>query len=92
MVCIDRKLNKNTMNWKNVNLESSYERAQNIIDPLSFDTLLLEIQCNLREINKDTVRKQFEEDLQSKIQSAREVFNNNLDNIIKNAEKYRNDV
>lgn len=42
------------MNWKNVNLDSSYETAQAIIDPLDFDTLLLEINCNLREINKQT--------------------------------------
>ena len=79
------------MNWENVNLKSSYERAQNIIDPLSFDTLLLEISCNVKNIDKETVMKQFEDNLKSKIQSAREVMLNNLDNIIKEAQEYRND-
>jgi hypothetical protein len=77
------------INWKNVNLSDSYERSQPIIDPLSFDTLLLEINCNLPQINAATVRKQFEEDLKSRIESAREVFENNLQNIIDNANEYR---
>ena len=78
------------MDWKNVNLTDGYERDQNIIDPLSFDTLLLEISCNCREINEATVKAQFEADLQSKIESAREVFNNNLQNIVKKAIEERN--
>lgn len=79
------------MDWKNVNLKIGYERDQNIIDPLSFDTLLLEINCNCREITKEAIKKQFEEDLQSRIRSAREVFNNNLENILKEAQEYRNE-
>ena len=79
------------MDWKNVNLENSYERDQPIIDPLSFDTLLLEISCNVREINAKTVMQQFEEDLQSRITSAREVMRNNLKNIVKNAQNYRDE-
>lgn len=80
------------MNWKNVNLDSAYERAQPIIDALSFDTLLLEINCNIKEINRETVRKQFEEDLQNRIRSAREVFNDNLGNIVTEAKRYREDT
>jgi len=78
------------MNWKNVNLERGYEADQPIIDPLNFDTLLLEIHCNLTEINEATVMAQFEEDLQSRITSAREVMQNNLKNIVKHANKERN--
>lgn len=78
------------MDWKNVNLESSYERDQNILDPYSFDILLLEIGCNLREINKETIKKQFNESLESKIRSAKEVFNNNLENILNKALEERN--
>lgn len=77
------------MNWKNVNLKDSYERSQNIIDPLSFETLLLEVECNIREINAETIRAQFEGDLKSRIKSAREVFNNNLSNILKEAQEHR---
>ncbi len=77
------------MNWNNINLTDGYERDQNIIDPLSFDALLLEIGCNLREINAQTVKEQFETDLQSRIQSAREVFGLNLKNIVEQAQKER---
>jgi len=78
------------MNWNNVNLKSNFERNQNIIDPLSFDTLLLEISCNVQEINEETVLAQFETDLKSRIQSAREIMLSNLDNIVKDAQEYRN--
>lgn len=78
------------MNWKNIDLNSPSERQLNIIDPLTFDILLLEISCNLPEINEATIKAQFEEDLKSRIQSAREVFNDNLKNILKDALEYRN--
>ena len=78
------------MNWKNVDLNSPYERNQNILNEHSFETLLLEISCNVRDINTDTVKKQFYKSLQSKVQSAREVFYNNLENITETAIKERN--
>ncbi len=78
------------MDWKNIDLNSPSERNRSIINSLSFDILLLEISCNLQEINKRTIMEQFEEDLQSRIITAREVMNNNLDNILKNAIEYRN--
>ena len=78
------------MNWKNVDLES-YELDLNILDPYSFKILLLEVNCNLPEINEETVTKQFEETLRGKIRSAREIFNYNLKNIVKHANNYKNE-
>ena len=78
------------MDWKKINLQSEYERSLNILDPYNFDTLLLEISCNLKVINKDTIKKQFDTVLSNKIESAKEVFKNNLENILKDALKYRN--
>lgn len=78
------------MDWNNVNLKSMYERSQNIIDPLDFDTLLLEIECNKKEINRFTIMEQFEEDLKSRNLSAREIMASNMDNLIANALEYRN--
>ena len=79
------------MNWENVNLIDSYERDQNILDPYNFDTLLLEINCNLRTENltPEEITKHFNTILSSKIESAREVFNANLNNIVKQAQKER---
>jgi hypothetical protein len=79
------------MNWENVNLKDGYERDQNILDPYSFDTLLLEISCNLKEINPQTVTNHFETALRNKMRSAREVFYNNAKNIIEQANKERNE-
>ena len=79
------------MNWNNVNLNDGYERDQHLIDPLTFSTLLLEVGCNCRLIDEETVREQFEEDLQSRIEDAREVFRLNLANITKRAQSERSD-
>lgn len=79
------------MNWKNVNLKDAYEREQDFLDGYDFDTLLLEIQCNLKEINRKTVEKQFLEGLRYRIDDAKEIFYNNIDNIVAQAKKERED-
>jgi len=78
------------MNWKNIDLKDNYERSQNMLDGYSFETLLLEISCNIKDINKETIKKQFTEVLEIKIETAKEIFNDNLDNILKEALEYRN--
>lgn len=83
-------LESNVMDWNNVDL-NGHERDSYLIDPLTFETLLLEINCNLPEINKETVTKQFEEDLQSRIKEARGVFRANLSNIVNKALEERNE-
>ena len=77
------------MNWNNINLNDGYEREQNIIDPYTSACLLLEISCNLPDINKETVRKQFNESLERSIESAREIFEANINNYVKQARKER---
>jgi len=79
-----------TRNWRNIDLESPCERDLKLIEALSFEMLLLEIHCNLPEINEATVTQQFEDDLHRIVQSAREVFQDNLPNIVKYALKQRN--
>ena len=77
------------MNYLNINLNNDYERNTDILDGYNLDTLFLEISCNLREINEETVKKQFYESLNSKIQSAKDIFNANLKNIVKYAQEER---
>ena len=79
------------MNWKKIDLESGYERSQNILDAYSFDRLMLEINCNISDINEETVTKQFEETLRINIHSAKEIFKDNLKNIVKQSLKERNE-
>lgn len=72
------------MNWNNIDLNSS-EVESNILNAYSFKTLLLEVECNVREINEETIRQQFTESLNAHIFCAREIFNANLQNILNQA-------
>ena len=78
------------MNWRNIDL-NSHEREVNIVDPLSFDTLLLEISCNIRteNLNEAEISKAFEHRLICIADEAREIFRANLKNITKQAIKER---
>jgi hypothetical protein len=76
--------------WYNIDLNRMCERDLNIIDPLTFEILLLEIECNIKDIDKETIRKQFNEDLNSRVKKDKEVFEANLNNIVKKALEYRN--
>ena len=83
--------NEYQINWDNVNLENEYFASRNFLEPYSFDTLLLEIDCNLREINKETVKAQAMEVINAKYREAIEILNSNLDNIINKAIRDKND-
>ncbi len=79
-----------TPNWSHIDLSSPSERSLCLIDPLTFEDLLTEINSNLPEISASTVREQFETDLFSRMQDARAVFEDNLKNIVKHAQAERN--
>ena len=57
---------------KNIDLKSSFERDLNLIENLTFETLLLEIDCNIPEITKGAIINQFKEDISSRIEEVRE--------------------
>ena len=73
------------MNWKNINLKSSYERSQNILDSFDSNTLLLECECNLKVINKETVKAQALISLKMKYDTAIDILMDNLDNLTNEA-------
>jgi hypothetical protein len=77
------------MNWKNIDLNSNWETAQNMLDPYNTDTLLLEVACNLPVINPETVKAQALLSLKSKYDTAVEILLANLDNITAHALKER---
>ena len=80
------------MDWTNINLTDNYERDQNILDPLNFDTFLLEISHNIktRDLTEENIKKEFEERLKTRIAEARDIFKDNLTSITKQAIKERN--
>lgn len=75
--------------WNNIDLNSPCQRDLNLIEGLTFEALLLEVHCNLPNITEDTVRKQFLEDLNSRVTEAKDIFDSNLKNIVKYANEYR---
>jgi hypothetical protein len=75
--------------WNSIDMNSPSQTGLELIDSLTFDTLLMEIGCNCPEINVETVTKQFEEDLQSRVRSAREVFLANRAGLIRKANQVR---
>jgi hypothetical protein len=79
------------MNWENIDLSDSYERSQSILDSISFDSLLLDIYHGTEKITKESITAQFENELREKVRSAKETFNDNLDNILKNALNAQNE-
>ena len=77
------------MDYLNINLTNDHERNTDILNGYDLETLFLDISCNLTEINEETVKQQFYESLNSKIQSAKDIFNANLKNIVKYAQEER---
>ena len=77
------------MDYLNINLNNDHERNTDILDGYDLETLFLEISCNVTEINEETVKAQFYESLNSKIQSAKDIFHANLKNIVKFAQEER---
>lgn len=80
------------MNWDDVNLDSAYERSQHLISSVSFDAFLLEIECNERVIDRESLSRHFKERLNGIVEEANEVFQANLDNLVNNAQKRREAV
>ena len=78
------------MDSNNIDLNSSFERSLNLLDPYSFDTLLLEVACNIKDINTDTVMAQARESINAKYNEALEILESNLSNITKVAQAERN--
>ena len=77
------------MDFLNINLNNDHERNTDILDGYDLETLFLEISCNITDINEETVKQQFYESLNSKIQSAKDIFHANLQNIVKYAQEER---
>jgi uncharacterized protein YfeS len=78
------------MNWTNVDLKNDYERNQDFLDGYDFDTLLMEIQHNIKDINADNVLDHVNKVLQNRTREAKEIIEDNLSNILKEAIEYRN--
>ena len=73
------------MDWNNVDLKDGYQRSQTFLDGYSFDTLLLELQCNYpkEKLTKEVVMKHVTTIIENNVAEALSIVNSNLDNIIR---------
>ena len=78
------------IDWKNINLDG-WEVSLSLIEGLTFSQFILELDCNCPVVDEVAVLAQFEEDLQNKIEDAREVLKANLSSIIAHVKKIRED-
>jgi hypothetical protein len=79
------------INWSNIDLNSAYKRSLNLLDPYSFETLLLELHCNIpnEKLTKEEIQKHAKSVLLEKYQTAIEILNDNIDNILKYEQEQR---
>lgn len=68
---------------------TSVSDMDSVLDGLDFQTLILEVRCNFPKdkINKETVFKQFMEDLSGRVEDAKFLLNLCMDKIIEEAKK-----
>lgn len=68
---------------------TSVSDMDSVLDGLDFQTLILEVRCNFPKdkINKETVFKQFMEDLSGRVEDAKFLLNLCMDKIIKEAKE-----
>lgn len=79
------------MDWKNIDLESGYEKSQNLMDGYTFEQLLLEVYCNLKEENltPEEIKKHALSVFKAKYSEAIEILDSNLINITNYAKNER---
>lgn len=68
---------------------TSVSDMDSVLDGLDFQALILEVRCNFPKdkINKETVFKQFMEDLSGRVEDAKFLLNLCMDKIIKEAKE-----
>lgn len=77
--------------WSNIDLSSNYERSLNILEPYTFDTLLIELYCNLREeqLTPEEIEKHAINVMRARLSEATEILRANLANIVAKAKEER---
>lgn len=61
----------------------------NLLDPISFQDLVLQVHCNCRKITPMTVEKELRETLNSRFADMQYLFEKNIDRIMAEAMKGR---
>lgn len=79
----------NLTNWNKIDLNRPSEACLNFLEGYSFNDLLLQINCNLSEINRETVLNEVENELECRMNEARHILRINLNEIVRKAQENR---
>lgn len=72
--------------WK---LGEDLSTSDNLLDPVTFDDLILAVHCNCRVITPDEVVRTMREMLEQRLQDTRFLIKNNMEAITEEARKGR---
>ena len=88
------QLTEYSTDWNNIDLTSGYERNLNILEPYNFETLLLELRCNIptKDLTKEAILKQAKDVIKAKYTEAMGILENNADNVLKYELEDRKDI
>ena len=88
------QLTEYSTDWNNIDLSSGYERNLNILDPYNFESLLLELHCNIptKDLTKATVLSHAKDVIKAKYIEAMEVLESNAENVLKHELEDRKDI
>ena len=76
-------MNTYSIDWSNVDLKDAYNRDQGILDGLTFADVILYLDTSVREedVTPENVLKYIKEELETKMQTALEIAQDNAKNI-----------
>lgn len=75
---------------RNFKLGDDLSPSENLLDPVTFSELLLTVKCNCPEITEEAVRKEMKTILDIRMQDMNYLLDNNIEEIIAEVEKCRN--
>lgn len=71
-------------------MNNDLSRFDNVLDPITFDEIIMTVRCNCREIDREAAIKTFKEILEMRLTDAKEIFERNIDEICNEVRKERN--
>ena len=65
-----------------INIKENIHVLDNLFNGFTFEDLLTAVQCNEKEINKNTIKKVFNELLEENTRNAKALLNQNIEQIL----------
>ena len=73
-------------NWK---LGDDLQGEDNLLDPITFDELVLTLHCNARTINEEAAKRALREIMTIRMEDLEFLLENNMDEILRAAKEGR---